>query len=242
MSNATFLRAPLSSGSLSGWKARHLIVLLVAGLGTYAFEESRSEWIEMHRWNRALGDMSLILIALAMFIGPLARLWPKFRIAIPWRRELGIYGVLLAVVHIVIVLAGWVEWNLIRLFGYELHPVTELYVMVQQGFGLANVIGIIGLVYGIILMLASSDWSQRLLSGPVWKFLHQGAYVLWMLIILHTAYFLYLHFQSFHRKVPDPNWAQIPFAGLVMLVALLQLAAFLKVWRSKRDTRQKATR
>ncbi len=70
------------------WKARHLVVLLAAGLGTYAFMESRAEWSEMHRWNRAVGDMSLVLIALSMAIGPLARLWKMFRAAIPWRREI----------------------------------------------------------------------------------------------------------------------------------------------------------
>ncbi len=203
--------------------------------------ESRAEWSGMHRWNRAVGDMSLVLIGLSMTIGPLARLLTVFRTAVPWRRELGIYGVLLAVIHTVIILAGWVEWDLIRLFGYELHPVTNRYVMFQHGFGLANVIGIVALVYGIVLALTSNDWSQRLLSGSVWKFLQQSAYVLWMLIIIHTAYFMYLHFQDFHRSVPEPNWAQIPFAGLVALVILLQSAAFLKTWRSKRGSRPRPT-
>jgi sulfoxide reductase heme-binding subunit YedZ len=75
----------------------------------------------------------------------------------------------------VIILAGWVEWDLMRLFGYELNPATGLYVMFQHGFGLANVIGIVALVYCLVLALVSNDWSQRLLSGSVWKFLQQGA-------------------------------------------------------------------
>ena len=218
------------------WQARHVVVLLVAGIGTYAFLESRASWSEMHRWNRAIGDMSLVLIALSMMIGPAARLVAAFRVAVPWRRELGIHGVLLAIAHTAIILVGWVEWDLIRLFGYELHPLTGNYVMLNQGFGLANVIGIVGLVYGIVLAFASSNWSQRLLGGSVWKFLQQSAYVLWMLLVLHTAYFMYLHFQDFHRAVPNPNWAQIPFGGLVLFIAILQLAAFYKTWRAKRKT------
>ncbi len=218
-----------------GAMARHAAVLAVAGLGTYAFLESRAEWSDMHRWNRALGDMSLVLIALSMAAGPLARLWAGMRWALPWRRELGIHGVVLAVIHTLIILSGWVEWNLIRLFGFELHPVTGVYVMLQQGFGLANVIGIVGLVYGAVLALASNDWSQRLLGGSAWKFLQQGAYVLWMLLVLHTAYFLYLHFLDFHRPLPAANWAQLPFAGLVTAVTLLQLAAFVKTWRGRRQ-------
>jgi sulfoxide reductase heme-binding subunit YedZ len=229
------------SGRLKlGWKTRHLVVLLVAGLGAYAFLESRAQWSEMHRWNRAIGDMSVILISLSMAIGPLARLWTPFRTVIPWRRELGIYSVLLAFAHTVIILAGWVEWDFARLFGYQLHPQTGLYVMLQHGFGLANVIGIVALVYGLVLAFVSNDWSQRKLGGSAWKFLQQGAYVLWMLILIHTAYFLYLHFQDFHRQVPAPNWAQIPFVGLIALVTLLQIAAFLKTARSRRGSRLKS--
>jgi methionine sulfoxide reductase heme-binding subunit len=217
-----------------GWKTRHLVTLLIAGLGTYFFLESRAQWSEMHRWNRAVGDMSVVLVAISMVIGPLSRLMPRTRLAIPWRREFGIYGVILAIVHTVIILAGWVQWDFMRLFGYELHP-SGVYVMLQHGFGLANVIGIVALVYGIVLALSSSNWSQRLLGGPVWKFLQQSAYVLWMLIVVHTAYFLYLHFQDYHRATPEPNWAQLPFAILVLAVIALQLAAFLKTWKSRRN-------
>ena len=223
-----------------GWKTRHLMVIIVAGLGSYAFLESRAEWSEMHKWNRAFGDMSLMLIAACMVIGPLARLWPMFRPAIPWRREAGIYGVLLAAIHTTIILDAWVEWNLIRLFGYEMHPATGTYVMAQHGFGLANSIGIVGLLYALVLAFSSNDWSQRLLGGSIWKFLQQSAYVLWMLAIIHTAYFIYLHFQHYHVKVPDPNWAQLPFAALVGMVALLQLAAFLKTWKGRRGAGRKS--
>ncbi len=224
----------LSSRFAVGWKTRHLVVLIIAILGTYLFLESRNQWSPMHRWNRGIGDMSLVLVALAMIIGPLSRLIPATRGLIPWRRELGIHGVLLAIVHTSIILVGWVEWDLARIFGYALHP-TGIYVMVQHGFGLANVVGIVALVYGAVLALSSSDWCQRVLGGPVWKFLQQGSYILWILIVIHTAYFLFLHFQDYHRRTPEPNWAQLPFLLLVAFIVLLQFAAFLKTWRSRRN-------
>lgn len=216
-----------------GWKTRHLVSLLIAVLGVFAFLVSRIEWSDMHRWNRAVGDMSVVMVAFSMAIGPLSRLLPSTRPAIPWRREFGIYGVILAIIHTAIILVGWVQWDLMRLFGYEMHP-SGVYVMVQHGFALANIIGIVALVYGIVLALSSSNWSQRLLGGAVWKYLQQSAYVLWALIVVHTAYFLYLHFQDFHRNTPDPNWAQIPFVVLVVLVIALQFAASFKTWRLKR--------
>ena len=229
----TEVNSKQSGSFVPGWKIRHLCVAIFAALGSYAFLESRAEWSELHRWNRAVGDMSLVMVALAMVVGPVSRLWKSFRMILPWRRELGIYAVLLAIIHVAIILVAWVEWDLVKLFGYEIHPVTGKYVMLQHGFGLANAIGIVALFYAIALALTSNDWSQKRLGGVSWKFLQQGAYVYWMLIAVHTAYFLYLHFQDFHRQVPDPNWAQLPFAILVLLVISLQFAAFLKTWRLK---------
>jgi sulfoxide reductase heme-binding subunit YedZ len=162
---------PIQTNKFAGrysmdWKVRHLLTLVLAGVGTYAFLKSRAEWPEMPRWNRAVGDMSFVLIATSMAIGPLFRLITKVRGLIAWRRELGIYGVLLAIVHLIIILVGWVEWDFIQIFGCQFHP-AGFYVMIQHGFGLANVIGLIALVYGIVLALTSSNWSQRVLDGPV---------------------------------------------------------------------------
>lgn len=217
-----------------GWKTRHLLAIIMAVAGTYLFLELRAQWSEMHRWNRAIGDMSMIMVAFSMAIGPLSRLVPVFRRLIPFRRELGIYGIILGGIHTTIILVGWVRWDFWRLFGFELHP-AGVYVMVQQGFGIANVIGIIALAYGLVLAISSSNWSQKLLGASVWKFLQQGAYVLWVLIVIHTGYFLYFHFLDYHRRTPDPNILQVPFAILVSTILLLQIAAFFKTWRLRRN-------
>lgn len=216
------------------WWARHLVVISLSVLGTYLFLESRVQWSDMHRWNRAIGDVSLVLVAAVMAIGPLARLWPQCNLLIPWRREGGIYAVILAAIHGVIILMGWVELDFLRLFGYEIHPATGQYVMTQHGFALANILGLVALVYGAALAASSNDLSVRLFGPPVWKFIQQGSYVLWMLVLLHTAYFIYLHFLHFHRPLPEPNWVQWPFALLVLFIAALQLSAFVKTWRMRR--------
>lgn len=222
----------------ANWKLRHLCVVVISIVGVYAFLESRAEWSAMHRWNRAVGDLSLLMVALAMSVGPLSRLSARFRGLVPWRRELGIYGVILAIVHTVVILDGWIEWDLIRLFGYELHPTLAKYVMVQHGFGLANTIGILALLYAIVLALTSNDLSQQKLGAAVWKYLQQASYVYWMLIVVHTGYFLFLHFQDFHRRTPEPNWLQQPFVLLVCFVVLLQFSASIKTWRLSRKSAQ----
>jgi len=48
------------------WLWRHLGVGAAALAVMYLFRESRAEWSPMHAWNRALGDASLVLLAVAM--------------------------------------------------------------------------------------------------------------------------------------------------------------------------------
>ena len=184
----------------------------------------------MHRWNRAFGDAALILLAMAMIIGPLSRVWRRATVALVWRREIGVWGFLAALIHSGFILFGWVELEWQRLFGLEFHPEFQRYVMFDTGFGFANVIGMLALVYGLVLSLTSNDVSQRWLGMSVWKFLQQRAYILWSLILAHTAYFLYMHFLDFRRQMPEANLMQWPFAGLVLGVLALQSFSFWRTW------------
>jgi len=189
----------------------------------------------MHRWNKASADASFLLLTMTMAIGPSARLLPRMRRLVPMRRELGIYAIVLGLIHTLIIFDGWIEWDFARLFGFEFHPGLGHYVMVQHGFGLANAIGLIALVYGIVLALTSTDRAIRLLGGPTWKFIQSAAYVLWALVVVHTAYFLYMHFLDFHRPTPEPNPLQVWFAGLVVLVLGLRIGASVLTWRQRRN-------
>ncbi len=220
---------------VNNWRARHIVVVFLGAFGAWLFLESRAEWSAMHRWNRAVGDVSLIFVAAAMALGPLSRLSRRFVTILPYRRELGIYAIVLAAVHTTIILFGWVNLDLMRLFGFEFHPELQRYVMVQHGFALANAVGIFALLYGVVLAATSNDASMRWMGSGVWKYVQQGTYVLWWLSVAHTAYFLFVHFIDFHRRTPDPNWAQLPFVALVLTVLGLQFAASIKTWRRSRS-------
>lgn len=189
----------------------------------------------MHRWNRAFGDASVVLIALVMALGPLSRLWRRATVTLAWRRELGIWGFLAGLVHSAFILFGWVSLEWQRLFGFEFYPQLNVYVMFDKGFGLGNVIGILALLYGLVLALTSNDISQRWLGLPIWKYVQQGAYILWALIVAHTVYFLFMHFLDFHRQIPEPNVMRWPFVMLVAGVLALQTAASLRTWWLRRE-------
>ncbi|MGR3291541.1 MAG: ferric reductase-like transmembrane domain-containing protein [Paracoccaceae bacterium] len=219
---------------LNDWKFRHLGSLLLIGALIWAFWLLRPDWSPMHRWNRAFGDASFLAILLVMVLGPAARIWRRLTIAMPWRRELGVWGFSAALVHAGFILFGWVDLEWQRLFGLEFHPELLRYVMFDKGLGFGSVIGMLALIYGLALAMTSNDLTQRWMGMPIWKFFQQGAYILWALIVVHTAYFLFMHFLDFHRQTPEPNPVRWPFVVLVGLVMAMQTTASMRTWRRRR--------
>ena len=214
-------------------QVRHVLVAVVATGLVLGFAAVHAQFSPMHRWNRAFGDASLVLIALSMGLGPLTRFLRGAVPLLPFRRELGIYGCLLVLVHGAIIVVGWVQWDLMRLFGFEWHPELMTYVMFQHGFGLANAIGIAALVLAVLLAATSSDFAMRRLGLSGWKFLQMGVLPMWWLTVTHVAYFLFIHFLSFHRATPPPNPLQPWFVGLVVLVLALRSTAYLRTISAK---------
>lgn len=106
----------------------------------------------------------------------------------------------------------------------------------ESGFGLANIAGVVALLWALILAATSSDRATRFLGPSAWKWLHGGAYTIFYLVALHTAYFLFLHYTfSFHRPVPPPDWFRWPFLVLSGTVIGLQAAAFAVTVRRRRE-------
>ncbi|TGG89969.1 hypothetical protein E4656_19725 [Natronospirillum operosum] len=217
---------------------RHLLVFLLSAILIGLFSLVHCQWEPLHRWNRAFGDTALVLLALALTLGPLAVLFPRVRGWVVWRRQVGIWAMVWALAHLAVILHAWVEWNLIRLFGFEYSPMFRRYIMHQHGFGLANAVGILALVFGLLLMLSSSDRAVRWLTPTVWQQLHRGAVVFWWLVVVHVGYFLFIHFLDVRRPMLEPNPLQWPFVILLVGVFLLRSAAFVRQWRSRATSGQ----
>lgn len=212
-------------------RLRHLLAAAIGAGFLALFAAVHASWSPMHRWNRAFGDVSLMLVALSVGIGPLSRFVRPVVRVLPLRRELGIHGCLYAIVHTAIILVGWVEWDLMRLFGFEWHPQIREYVMFQHGFALANAVGLAALGLVILLAATSSDLAVGLLGASGWKFIQMGVLPLWWLTVAHVGYFIFIHFMSFHRATPEPNPLQMWFVALVLLVLSLRSAAYVQTVR-----------
>ena len=228
---------------MGGLIRRHLTVVLIGAGLIYLFWLSRPQWSADMRFWRAVGDGSLILLYLTMALGPAARILPLAGILLPYRRELGVWFGILAVAHTIIILDGWVRWDVLLFMGYQFVPELDRMIRLESGFGMANILGLLAVIIALPLMATSADWATRALGAGAWKFLHYAAYSIFYMVALHTAYFLYIHYTtSFHRTVPEPNWFQIPFAVLTTIVLALQIGAFLKtVARQRRGANRRRT-
>lgn len=217
---------------------RHGVMLAVAASLVWLFWTSRPQWDpEMRLW-KAVGDGALLLLLVTVALGPLARLARPARRLLPWRRETGIWFGLLATVHAVLILNGWARWSLERFFGYEFVPQLGRTARMEPGFGLANLLGLLALVWTIALVATSTDRAVRWLGPKSWKWLHNATQTVFWLVTAHVGYFLFLHYTlSFHRQPPAPDWFRLPFVVLAVSVIGLQFAAFVVTTRRQRARR-----
>lgn len=213
---------------------QHTGVAALSALLFALFWFTRMEWTADMRLWRAVGDVAVVLLFLSLAMGPAARMSAFLARGLTWRRAVGIWAGATALAHGVLVFWGWTQWSIPRLLGYEFVPQLGRTARMEPGFGLANLMGVVALVWLVVMMVTSFDRAVRALGPSAWKWLHNSAYVVFYLSTLHAAYFLFMHYtESFHRAVPPPNWFRFPLLILGLSVLALQLAAF-AVTRSRR--------
>lgn len=154
---------------------RHSLVGSFGAVLTFLFWLSRPEWVAEMRFWRAVGDASLILLYLTLALGPVAKFLPRFWLLLPYRRVLGVWFAISAIVHTIIILDGWVQWDVSQFMGYQFVPQLGRMVRLESGFGMANLLGLLAVLISLPLMITSADWAMRGLGAASWKFIHYGA-------------------------------------------------------------------
>ena len=217
---------------------RHLVVGAIAFLLALPFWYGRLDWDpEMRLW-RAVGDSSFLLLFFTLAIGPLAKHWSGAVRFIPWRREAGIWFGLMTFLHTLLVWHGWARWDVWRFLGYDFVPQLGRMARMEPGFGLSNLIGMVAVLLTVALVATSSSYAINRLGVSAWKWLQYGSYTVFYLVVLHTVYFLFIHYtESFHRQVPaDKNWFRYPFLLLSLTIPVLQISAFVRTVRERNSS------
>ena len=223
---------------------RHLAVGLMGLLMVYLFWLSRMEWdSEMRTW-RAVGDSAFMLLLVTMAIGPLGKIWPgRFSALVNWRRAFGVWFAMFASVHAFLVWDGWARWSIKGFLGYQDLAIIGFAgkpILVDPGFGLSNLIGLVALFWGLVLFATSSDWAVNKLGTRAWKHIQSYANLILYLVVLHAAYYLFLHYELslrnlfFQRGTPSPNWFRFWFLGLAVFIFILQMGSYLVELRRRK--------
>lgn len=171
-----------------------LLVFIAAGLMLGVFLLTSGQQVE--RLSMATAYASLILLALALSIGP----WNVLRAApnplsTYLRRDIGIIAAILTVAHTIFGLQVHMGGDFLRYF-LDRTPGGGIGVRLDA-FGFANHFGLIAVLIMLLLLGISNDASIRRLGPQWWKRVQRWNYVGAMLVILHG--FVYQALE--HRKL-----------------------------------------
>ncbi|MBM7633987.1 ferric reductase-like transmembrane domain-containing protein [Geomicrobium sediminis] len=199
---------------------KHITLLLLTAVLLSLFLFLRRDWDPMHAWNRAFADISVLYIVAILLLGSFSKFRNGMKLLLHWRKQLGIWVAITAFAHVYIIFDGWINWDFMRLF-FVFNPMTNRYD-IHPGFAIGNLIGIVALLYVFALFMTSNKKSIKVLGKEGWKYLQQRVHIYYILVVLHTIYFLFFH-------IPLPNFARIPFLLLIVLVWLVHVTGFFKV-------------
>jgi len=132
----------------------------------------------------AYGTCAFLLLTLALSIGPLARLDPRFLPLLYNRRHLGVMTAVVATAHANAVM-GWY-------FSYSaIDPYVALFGIDAGSGGIEGFpfipFGILALVLLWVLAATSHDFWLNFLTPPLWKALHLGIYAAYASLVLHIG-------------------------------------------------------
>ncbi len=168
---------------------------------------------------RAQGTAAFLLLTLALAIGPLARLDPRFLPLLYNRRHLGVLTFIVALAHAMDVL-GWY---------FAFSPTAPLVAMLSSEPSLGQVQGGPFVVFGVLALLilfalaaTSHDFWLAFLTPPLWKALHMAIYGAYALVVAHVAL-------GALQSARSPGLALVVVASALGLVALHATAG----WRQR---------
>jgi sulfoxide reductase heme-binding subunit YedZ len=160
----------------------------------------------------------LVLLVVCLSIGP----WKVLRgrpnpISFDFRRDIGIWAGVLAVVHTGIGLTVHLRGRMWMYFFSKLHPLK----IQNTKFGLANYLGLAAVLLFLGLLAISNDFALRSFKSKKWKSLQRWTYAAAVLTVAHGVLF-----QSVESR--KAAWL-IAFWLLVIATLGFQAAGFLAI-------------
>ena len=173
-------------------------------------------------WPAAFARTSFFLLFLTLFVGPFMRLRKPAQVASPlqipstWRGELGIWFTLTGLMHFVLLAVD--------------RPITSFIEIGGGGYGLANLLGLVALLFALILAATSCSAAIKYLGVQSWKWIQSFSYVIFYLVVGHILYFQF--FSTYENNEPD--WFGYAMLILSLIIIFMQSAAFIATLMKKK--------
>lgn len=186
---------------VAGGVAAYLVVFLAVGSAVWTGDRALGFPVLL---TRALGTCALVMLHVALAIGPLARLDRRFLPLVYNRRHLGVATFLVGFAHAVVSIGYY------HGFG-ALNPLVSLLTAPGpfpfEWFGL----GALAILFA--MAATSHDFWQKTLGGSAWKWLHLAVYPAYGLLVVHVLF-------GALRSEPNPLYPVVVGAGFVALAGL----------------------
>lgn len=95
-----------------------------------------------------------------------------------------------------------------------------------SGYSLANLVGLVALVWAVFLAVTSFNRVITFLGLNIWKWVHSFTYTAFYLTVAHIVYFQF--FSTYGGEV-GPDWFGYMMAIMTAIVVALQFIAFFTV-------------
>ncbi len=133
------------------------------------------------------GYISLIILAISLLVGSLKLMFNKINtVSYNFRRDLGITGAILAIVHSVAGLFVHFRGNN---WQYFLKKTETGFSIRLDNFGLANYFGLFSALIIFLLLLTSNNYSIRKLGPARWKNFQRLSYLMFILAVMHSLFY-----------------------------------------------------
>lgn len=133
------------------------------------------------------GYLSIFILAVSLLLGPINLiLRRKNPISTYIRRDIGIFGGILGIIHSVV---GLFMHFTGKPWLYFVEEVGDNLIIRFGNFGLANYTGLFGALILILLLIISNDYFLSKLKSVKWKNLQRFTYLMFLLVIAHSIFY-----------------------------------------------------
>ena len=202
-------------------KKHYLPLLIVSFITTVIFHYTWSNLQTIQFITRTTGYIGLFLIGFTLIIGPVNLILKQRNpISSYFRRDIGIFGGSIAVIHSV---AGLFVHLKGQMWKYFLDKTAEGYGLKFDDFRLANYTGLIAALLILGLLITSNDLAVRKLTLGKWKNFQRMAYIVFLLITAHAVFY-----KLVSETINEVFFLYLPFILLILAFQLTGITLRIK--------------